>query len=131
MPEGCDLLRPRAYDGRARAEYDVRLAVEDGLKNGGQLLRVVLEIGVLDRDDVAGGHGESGMERRAFAAVDFMAFDPESAGAPCLKLFPRFVRGMVVHGDIFQLDAVLESAGADPFQDRVDIFFLVVDGDHD
>ena len=70
------------------------------------------------------------MEKRLFA-IGFVALELESARLPRLEAFPGLVRGMVVHGDIFQLDAVLEADGADPFQDRVDIFFLVVDGDHD
>ena len=118
-------------DGRARAEDDVRLAVEDGLKHGREFLRAVLEIGVLDRDDVAGRHRESGVERGPLAAIDFMAFELESARFPRLKAFPGLVRGVVVDGDVFQLDSFLKTNGADTFEDGIDVSFLVVDGDHD
>ena len=71
------------------------------------------------------------MERGSLAAVDFVAFELESARFPRLKAFPGVVRGMVVDGDVFQLDAFLKLNGADPFEDGVDVPFLVVDGDHD
>ena len=52
-----------AFADEPRAEDDVGLVVDDGLDQLGILLGLVLEIGVLDDDDVAGGVLGSQCER--------------------------------------------------------------------
>ncbi len=54
----------------ARAEHDVRLAVEDRSEELRIFGRVVLQVRVLDDHGVARRGGEPGAERGALAAVD-------------------------------------------------------------
>src|SRR5438045_9724578 len=54
---------------KARAEACISLAGHDRLEQHGPVLRIVLEVGVLHDDDVAGAGGERGPDRLALAAV--------------------------------------------------------------
>ena len=64
-----------------RAEDDVGLALDDRLDELGILRGVVLEVGVLDDDDLAGGMAEPGAERGPFALVLLVEDDRQVAVA--------------------------------------------------
>ena len=66
MPEE---QRPAGRADEARAERHVGDAVDDRLDDSRKILRVVLQVGVLDGDDVAGRGGEARPQRRALAHV--------------------------------------------------------------
>jgi hypothetical protein len=59
------------------AENDVGLAFDDREEQLGVVCRVILKVGVLYKDDVAGGELEAVAEGRAFALVDGLVDDLE------------------------------------------------------
>ena len=66
-----------------RAEDDVGLVLDDRLDELGILLRVVLEVGILDDDDVAGGVSEAGAQGGPLALVAVVEDDLQVAVAAC------------------------------------------------
>ena len=74
--------RRRTSREEARAVDDVSLAAHDRRDERRQLLRIELEVGILDRDDRAAGGVEAEPNRRAFAGiplgVDHRHRDPDS-----------------------------------------------------
>ncbi|EAU68603.1 hypothetical protein STIAU_8807 [Stigmatella aurantiaca DW4/3-1] len=64
-----EVEHPARRAGEAAAVDDIRLAIEDGLDDLGDVPRVVLEVRVLDDDDVPGGLGEAAPQGRALALV--------------------------------------------------------------
>ena len=66
VPEIVDALRAAE---KAGAEDDIGPAVEDRLEQLGIVAGVVSEIGILDKDDFAGGFGEAAAQGGAFALV--------------------------------------------------------------
>ena len=73
----------------ARAEDDVGLALEDRAQQQRVLARVVLEVGVLDDHDVAGGLAEAAGHRRALALVGGLEEDADAALAVELARMSR------------------------------------------
>ena len=107
VPEEEHPVRPRR---EAAAVDHVGVPREDRLQQGGVVGRVVLEVGVLDDQHVAGRQGEPGAQRRALAAVDLVPAPGEGRAAPCHgRRLPgpqdlrRGVPRVVVHGDELQL----------------------------
>lgn len=88
----------------SRLENDVRLAGAQRFEEPPELHGVVLEIGVLHGDEVAGGLPEPGPERRALPLVLHMAEHPDlrmpRGAAFCDREAP--ITGAVVHEDHFK-----------------------------
>ena len=63
----------------AGAVDDPGLALEDRLEQVREVLRVVLEVGVEDREQVAGRLGEAPLQRGALALVDRLLDEPDRA----------------------------------------------------
>ena len=59
----------RSPSQKAAAEHDVRDVVSDQVDQRGDLSGIVLEVGVLNDHDVAGGTGEAGADRGSLARV--------------------------------------------------------------
>lgn len=121
-------VRTRA--GETGAEDDVGLAVDDGTDQPGKLGGVVLEVGVLHGDDVAGSLGESRAEGRSLAPVFGVEKLPENrVPEPLLEGLPRAVGGTIVDEDDFPERK--RGHGPDPLDDDGERFLFVVDGDDD
>src|SRR5205823_5659460 len=96
-------------------------------------LRVELEIGVLDQDDVAGGIPQAEADRGALADVDlkFVDADPGIAAPSAARhRLARPVAAAVVGDDDFLVDT-RQIDGAHALDDLADRLLFVVDGDDD
>ena len=60
---------PHFPAGEPRAEHGVGAFVDEHRDDAQQIARVVLEVGVVDDGNLAGGLGQRGPHRRALAAV--------------------------------------------------------------
>src|SRR5436190_1527026 len=82
----------------------VRPPVEDGGQQDGELLRVVLQIRILDHGDVAGHVGDGGPDGGPLAAVDPVLdhLDPRVGGGQFIEDGRGPVPAAIVHAD--QLD---------------------------
>ena len=72
---GLPVEEPRAVD-------DVRFAVEHRLDQRRELRRIELEVGVLDRDDVAARRGEPKPNGVPFSAIPIGVDDPQPRRCP-------------------------------------------------
>ncbi len=149
---------PRLAAREARAEHRVGLLLHEDLHDPEQVLRVVLEVGVVDDRDLAVGLGEGGADRHALAAVrDVLEEDPLDLARPPVAaephalverpiLLPRdpalpgeplqhpggAVLGAVVHDDdLHALEVRRGLEDLEPREGRRDEVLLVVDGDED
>ncbi len=114
-----------ATGGEARAIDHVGAPVENRSEQRGNVLDVELEIGVLDHENVAGGHGEAGADAGTLALIARRTVQAESAEAFSeLQELGSAVGRTIVHDDDFLCDGKLEGQGA--AQDHEDGIFLVV-----
>ena len=95
----------------------------------GILRGVVLEVGVLDDDDLAGGVPEPGAQRGALALVDLVE-DDRQVGVARSHL-AEDLAGAVGRAVVDDDDLLADRDGADPAEDLVDRLLLVVDRDDD
>ena len=110
---------------------DVGLARENGPEQDGVFLRVVLEVGVLDDDEIARRGAHAGPDGRALPHVARLQEDPDAVLAVELpEDVPRAVLRAVVHDHDLALE-VSEVDGEDPREDLADRPALVVRRHHD
>jgi hypothetical protein len=115
----------------ARAEDHVGLALKDRLQEHRVLPRVVLEVGVLDEDDVAGGRGEPRAQRGALALVPFVEDDRRIRGfCDRRQQIAGAVRGAVVDDDDLAFQP-RERHRPDASEHFVECVHLVVDRNDD
>ena len=102
MPEQQHAMRASL---EARAVDGVGFAVADRAQQGGQLGRIVLEVGVLRHDHITGGGGDAALERGALAAIggvtDHVLHQAVLAGQP-VEDGAGAVGRRVVHDDHFK-----------------------------
>lgn len=73
VPEINDPMRTTAHE--SGTENDVGLSIQDGLEQARIFLRVILEVGILDENDVARGGSEATTQSCAFASINAMIND--------------------------------------------------------
>jgi hypothetical protein len=96
----CQKYSPVRAAVEAVAEHDVGLVLEDGLEQQGVVARIVLEVGVLDEDDVAGHVSQPGADGGALALVtlvDDQLHLVRHGGEEVLQHATRVIGGRVVH----------------------------------
>ena len=97
---------PARRSEEARAVDDVGTPFENGLQQHRVLARVVLEVGVLDDDDVAGGFADAASHRGALALVLALQQDADAVAPVELgEDVPRPIARPVVDDDEFLFDA--------------------------
>ncbi len=98
----------------------------------GDLLRVVLQVGVDGRDHLAVGRREPGLERRRLPAVLRHPQHPQPRVPPHPRLEQprRPVRAPVVNEQHLERPAQRRQRRVDPAEQNVDVLLLVVTGDH-
>src|SRR5262249_49795470 len=112
-----------------RAVDDVRVVLDDRLDELGILGRVVLEVGVLDDDDLAGGLAEPGAQRGALSLVAVVE-DYLQVAVASLHL-AEDLAGAVLRAVVDDDDLRADRDLADPAEDLVDGLLFVVAGDDD
>ena len=124
MPEVEDTVRPAE---EPRAEARIGPAVDNRLEQLPPVSRVVLQIGVLDDDDVAGAHGERLANGGALAAIHGLQVQAIDAAfvEELLEKVAGAIGGTVVDDD----DLFLNGRGGDFIENELDGVTLVIDGD--
>ena len=127
VPEIDDAVGVSA--GETGAEDDVGLAVDDGFEEARVFVGVVFEVGVLDDDSVAGGSGDAGSERGAFALIDVVVdYFGDERGDLGAEDFAGAVGRAVIDDDDLHRGY---GSGADAIDDGADGLRLVIAGDDD
>ena len=130
VPEVEDAVPVRAAE-EAGSVHDVGLAGEDGPEEDRVFLRVVLEVGVLDDDEIAGRGAHPGPDRRALPQVARLQEDADAVLAVELaEDVAGAVRRAVVHDHDLALE-VPEVHGEDLREDLANRPALVVRRHHD
>jgi hypothetical protein len=124
----------------ARPIDDIRNPALNGRNELEVVLRLILEIRILDDDDVTAGFLKSSPERGPLSTVRWLKIDlqvvvPGPSGSKSMRrvfgqVFQELagsVGGSIVHDNDFLLD----TDGIDPTQDFLDRLAFVVDRDHD
>ena len=129
VPEVHDAMGVAAHE--ARAEHDIRFAVEDGLEQLRVFLRVVLEIGVLHDDEITSGGGKAGAQRGPLALVALVIEDPgDERDDFTAQNLTRPIGRAVIHDDDLLLEAG-HGRRAHGVDNRPDGFRLVETGNDD
>src|SRR5688572_20795474 len=85
---GALAKEPRGLEGESRSHHRLDTAVHNRLHQCSVILRVVLEVSVLDQHDVAGRGSKTTLHGRAFARVPLVQDDANSGNGlqdlPCL-----------------------------------------------
>ena len=104
MPEVEDAVPVGAAE-KAGSIYDVGLARENGPEQDRVFLRVVLEVGVLDDDEIARRGAYAGPDGRSLPHVLRLKKNahPRVAGLQFGKKFSRAIRRTVIHTQQFDL----------------------------
>src|SRR5262249_59388868 len=117
----------------ARPVHDAGTPLEDGLEERPVLLRIELQIRVLDQDDVAGRVAQAEADGAALADVDAVGVHAHARiaapGAGRDRL-ARVVARSVIGDDDFGLDRA-EVHGEHALDDRADRLLFVVDRNDD
>jgi hypothetical protein len=93
-------------------------------QQGGVILRIVFEVGILDEDILAAGIFKRSSDGRALAAVLFVEYDSDIiTERHRAEFFAGAVCGTVIHDD----DFLLHRRGVDGAQQFVHVRSLVVD----
>src|ERR1035437_6919018 len=122
VPEVEHAMRPAK---EARAEAGVRLSLDDRLQHGGPILRIVLEVGILDDDDVARARGERGTNRLALSTILWLGDEAidEARGVQLDETLARAVGGTVIDAD----DLLLHWRRVHTVENRLDRVALIED----
>src|SRR5207245_6143461 len=112
------------------AKHDIGLLFDYGPKELGIVFRVVLKVGILDEDDIAGSPSEAGPERCPLAAVSVVEEAYKTVAAEATEIFGGAVRGEVVydHKILLEPKSRRHSNSIEHVRDRP---ALVVHGNHD
>ena len=120
-------MRSAAHE--AGAEDGIRFAFFDGAQEQRIFLRVILEVGVLDDNHIAGDGSETGAQGSTFALVDFVVDNLIHQRSDFrAKKVAGAVSGAVVHDDDFFIGNGCGAHGVHDFSDGAD---FVVTGDDD
>ena len=109
---------------------DVAATRLERLHHGHVVVRVVLEIGILDDQEVARREADAGANRFPLAAIDGHAVHPD-AGDRRGNLDGSIARPIVDHDDLGREAERREIDRADAFEQRADEPLFVVGGDDD
>ena len=104
MPDPVQEQHVAPLAGEARAVDDARLAPHDRRQQLGPVLGVVLEVGVLHQDEVAGHVGETGADGRALAPVGLVHDDAHGAVGELAEHVAGAVGAAVVDDDDLEVD---------------------------
>ncbi len=94
-----------ALAGESAAVDHPGLALEYRLEQAGPVVRVVLEIGILDEEEIAGGQRQPGTDGRTLALVLLVGDDPDGRILQRPQDLLRTVAGAVVDHNHLQVDA--------------------------
>src|SRR5574341_180384 len=127
VPEVEDAVRPTM---ESVAEDNVGVAFQDWLEEPRVVLRVVLQVGVLDEDDVAGHVLDGGADRCSLAAIARVEEEVHLPPVVATQSFQDLTRS-VTRGVIHEDDLLVIRDRLNPLEEQFDRLPLIIDRNDD